>query len=52
LLEFDETLNWLENQVEKRWMAEQGIAVLVGVAPELFGHQLQFWEFIIRTRPH
>jgi hypothetical protein len=52
LLEFDETLNWLENQVEKRWMAEQGIAVLVGLAPELFGHQLQFWEFIIRTRPH
>ena len=52
LLEFDETLTWLESQVEQRWMAEQGIAVLVGLAPELFGHQLQFWEFIIRTRPH
>ena len=52
LLEFDETLTWLEHQVTHRWMAEEGIAVLVGLAPELFGHQLLFWELIVRTAPH
>lgn len=52
LLEFDETLTWLEHQVAQRWMAEEGIAVLVSLAPELFGHQLLFWELIIRTSPH
>ena len=52
LLEFDETLTWLEHQVAQRWMAEEGIAVLVGLAPELFGHQLLFWELIVRTSPH
>lgn len=51
LLDFDETLTWLEYHVE-RWMAEEGIAVLVGLAPELFGHQLLFWELIARTAPH
>ena len=52
LLEIDETLTWLEGRVEHRWMAEEGIAVLVGLAPELFGHQLIFWELMIRTLPH
>jgi hypothetical protein len=52
LLAFDETLTWLEHQVARRWMAEEGIAVLVSLAPELFGHQLLFWELIIRTSPH
>ena len=52
LLEFDETLTWLEHQVAQRWMAEEGIAVLVSLAPELFGHQLLFWELIVRTSPH
>ena len=52
LLEFDGTLTWLEHHVERRWMAEEGIAVLVGLAPELFGHQLLFWELIVRTAPH
>ncbi len=52
LLDFDETLTWLEHHVERRWMAEEGIAVLVGLAPELFGHQLLFWELIVRTAPH
>jgi len=52
LLEFDETLTWLEHQVAQRWMAEEGIAVLVGLAPELFGHQLLFWELIVRTASH
>jgi hypothetical protein len=52
LLDFDETLTWLEHQVKHRYMAEEGIAVLVGLAPELFGHQLLFWELIVRTRPH
>lgn len=51
LLEFDETLTWLEGHVERRWMAEEGFAVLVSLAPELFGHQLLFWELIIRTAP-
>lgn len=46
LIEFDEAITWLEHQVERRWMAEEGIAVLVGLAPELFGHQLLFWELI------
>jgi hypothetical protein len=50
LLEIDETLTWLERRVEHRWMAEEAIAVLVGLAPELFGHQLLFWELMIRTR--
>jgi hypothetical protein len=48
-LDFDEALKWLEGRVDRRWMSEQGIAVLVGLAPELFGHQLLFWEIIIRT---
>ncbi len=48
-LDFDEALKWLEGRVDRRWMAEQGIAVLVGLAPELFGHQLLFWEIITRT---
>lgn len=52
LLDFDETLTWLERHAERRWMAEEGIAVLVGLAPELFGHQLLFWELIVRTVPH
>lgn len=52
LLDFDETLTWLEHRVERRWMAEEGIAVLVSLAPELFGHQLLFWELIVRTSPH
>ena len=52
LLDFDETLTWLEHHVDRRWMAEEGIAVLVGLAPELFGHQLLFWELIVRTAPH
>lgn len=51
LLEFDEALTWLEHKVPRRSMAEEGIAVLVGLAPELFGHQLLFWELIIRTKP-
>jgi hypothetical protein len=50
-LDFDEALTWLESHVEHRWMAEEGIAVLVGLAPELFGHQLLFWELIVRTAP-
>jgi len=52
LLEFDETLTWLEHQVAQRRMAEEGITVLVSLAPELFGHQLLFWELIVRTSPH
>jgi hypothetical protein len=52
LLDFDETLTWLERQVKHRYMAEEGIAVLVGLAPELFGRELLFWELIVRTGPH
>ena len=52
LLDIDETLTWLEGRVVHRWMAEEGIAVLVGLAPELLGHQLIFWELMIRTVPH
>jgi hypothetical protein len=52
LLEFDEALSWLEQHVESRWMSEEGIAVLVGLGPELFGYQLLFWELIVRTTPH
>jgi len=51
-LEFDEALKWMESHVPHHWMAEEGIAVLVRLAPELFGHQLLFWEVIIRTAPH
>jgi hypothetical protein len=52
ILPIDETLRWLEKKVERRYMAEEGIAALVGLAPELFGHQLLFWELMIRTAPH
>jgi hypothetical protein len=51
-LELDEALKWIEARVPHLWMAEEGIAVLVRLAPELFGHQLLFWEVIIRTAPH
>ena len=51
-LEFDEILTWLGRRVARRWMVEEGIAVLVDLAPELFGHQLLFWELIVRTAPH
>jgi hypothetical protein len=48
-LEFDEAMTWLESRVQRRSMAEEGIAALVRMAPELFGHQLLFWELIVRT---
>lgn len=48
-LEFDEAMTWLQSRVQRRSMAEEGIAALVQVAPELFGHQLLFWEIIVRT---
>lgn len=46
---FDDATTWLEGRVSKRRMAEEGIAVLVSLAPELFGNQLMFWELMIRT---
>jgi len=52
LISFDDVLTWLESQVEHRWMGEDGVAALVSLGPELFGHQLLFWELILRTRPH
>jgi hypothetical protein len=52
LLPIDETLRWLEGQVRRQYMAEEGIAALVGLAPEIFGYQLLFWELMIRTVPH
>lgn len=51
-INFDEAITWLERRVPRRWMAEEGITVLVSLAPELFGNQLQFWELIVRTAPH
>lgn len=51
LLSFQETLTWLAARVGAE-RAEQGIAVLVGLAPELFGHQLLFWELMVRTALH
>lgn len=51
-INFDEAVTWLERRVPRRWMAEEGITVLVSLAPELFGNQLQFWELIVRTAPH
>jgi hypothetical protein len=51
-INFDEAITWLERRVPRRWMAEEGITVLVSLAPELFGNQLQFWELILRTAPH
>ena len=52
LLDFDEVLCWLERHVGRLYMAEEGIAALVSLAPELFGHQLLFWELTLRTMPH
>jgi hypothetical protein len=51
-INFDEALSWLEGRVPRRWMAEEGITVLVSLAPELFGNQLLFWELSVRTAPH
>ena len=52
LLDFEEALTRLESQVTRQYMAEEGIAALVGLAPELFGHQLLFWELMVRTVSH
>jgi hypothetical protein len=51
LLEWEEVIGWLETNAGQS-RTEQGIAALVGIAPELFGHQLMFWELLVRTRPH
>lgn len=50
-LDFDQTLSWLEARLDRAQMVEDGITALVTLAPELFGHQLLFWEVIIRTAP-
>ena len=51
-LDFDAVIGWLANQVGAAEVTENTIATLVGMAPELFGYYLMFWELMIRTYPH
>ena len=48
MLPFEELRKWLEARVGRK-TTEYGISALVTIAPELFGHQLLFWEVMIRT---
>jgi hypothetical protein len=49
-LDFHEVTEWLCQHGTSR--TEKTIATLVGLAPELFGYYLMFWELMIRTYPH
>ncbi|MBT3192990.1 MAG: hypothetical protein HN341_10580 [Verrucomicrobia bacterium] len=51
-LEFDDVLAWLRERSDSPQAAAKTIAALVGMAPELFGYYLMFWELMIRTYPH
>jgi hypothetical protein len=51
-LRFEYVAKWLPSQSHTRQDAERAIATLVGMAPELFGYYLMFWELMIRTYPH
>jgi hypothetical protein len=48
MLPFEQLRKWLEARVGRK-TTEYGISALVTIAPELFGHQLLFWEVMIRT---
>ena len=49
---FEDVIVWLTEQGAAQHADEATIATLVGMAPELFGYYLMFWELMIRTYPH
>ena len=51
-LRFEDSIQWLTECGAKHHADEATIATLVGMAPELFGYYLMFWELMIRTYPH
>jgi len=51
-LDLQRVNDWLHAQDIARGSAERALAALVGMAPELFGYYLMFWELMIRTYPH
>ena len=51
-LRFEDVMGWLLSQSSTPQSSEKAIATLVGMAPELFGYYLMFWELMIRTYPH
>lgn len=51
-LSLDQTIGWLRIHAHGQDVSERTIGSLVGMAPELFGYYLLFWELIIRTYPH
>jgi hypothetical protein len=51
-LSFQDVTDWLTAQNVETGAEEGALATLVGMAPELFGYYLMFWELMIRTHPH
>lgn len=51
-LRFEDTIAWLTRRGTYRHADEAAISMLVGMAPELFGYYLMFWELMTRTYPH
>ncbi len=51
-LRFEDAVAWLLSQSSTQQSSEKAMATLVGMAPELFGYYLMFWELMIRTCPH
>ncbi len=51
-LRFEDVIQWLTVGGVAHHSDEATIATLVGMAAELFGYYLMFWELMIRTYPH
>lgn len=51
-LSFDDVMQWLFEHGNGTDKTEKTIATLVGLAPELLGFYLMFWELMIRSCPH
>jgi len=51
-LRFEDVIQWLTVGGVLHHSDDATIATLVGMAPELFGYYLMFWELMIRTCPH
>ena len=45
-------MDWLRQQNIANRSEEKTVAALIGMAPELFGYYLMYWELMIRTYPH
>lgn len=51
-LSFQDVIDWLTEQNTETGTEDSALAALVGMAPELFGYYLMFWELMIRSHPH